>query len=78
MTNLSELDRSMEIVATLADHLEAQAGNAPVERIPLVTWVLSQFQDMPALEKAEKGLPQLPSKLRMDYMAWIHSLKKHA
>ncbi|SBW84938.1 hypothetical protein PVE_R2G0913 [Pseudomonas veronii 1YdBTEX2] len=34
MTSLTELDRSMEIVATLADHLEAQAGKAPVERIP--------------------------------------------
>lgn len=75
MTSLTELDRSMEIVATLADYLEAQAGNAPVERIRLVTWVLGQFTDMPALEKAERDLPQLPSKLRMDYMAWTHSFK---
>lgn len=74
MTSLTELDRSMEIVATLVDHLEAQAGNAPVERIRVVTWVLSQFQDMPALEKAEQDLPRLQAKLRMDYAAWIHSV----
>ncbi|WP_147473585.1 hypothetical protein [Pseudomonas ficuserectae] len=72
------IDASLERLANIADHLENQAGQCPVSRIKLVTWISDQVGDLEGLEKAERDLPQLPSKLRMDYMAWIHSVGKHA
>jgi hypothetical protein len=78
MDTLTQLDKSMEIIATIADRLEQQAGPCPVARLRLVTWVTNQFADVQALEKAGRDLPRLPSELLMDYMAWIHSVGKQA
>lgn len=68
------IDASLERLANIADHLEDQAGTCPVSRVRLVTWVSDQVGDLNGLEKAEKDLPRLQPKLRMDYAAWIHSL----
>lgn len=75
MSLLDRLDRSMEIIGEIADLLEAQAGKCERGRMPLVTWVTNQFRSPEELEKAARDLPQLPSALRMDYAAWIHSFK---
>lgn len=76
--SLTELDHSMEIIGTIADRLEQQAGPCPVSRIRLVTWVTNQFADVQALEKTARDLPRLPSELLMDYMAWLHSVDRNA
>jgi hypothetical protein len=75
MSQLDELDKSMAIIAEIADLLEAQAGKCDRGRMPLVTWVTNRFHSTAELEKAARDLPQLPSKLRLDYMAWTHSFK---
>ncbi len=74
MSTLIDVDRGMGIAATIGDHLEAQVGTCPVSRIRLVTWVMGQFDDAQGLVDAEKNLPQLPSKVRMDYAAWIRTV----
>lgn len=76
MTTLNDLDRSMETVAQIADLLEAQMGKCPMSRMQLVTWVTNWFRNEPALQNAQRALPQLDQELRLDYAAWIHSVGK--
>ena len=75
MRTLDELDGSMETIGTIADLLEAQMGECPLSRKQLVTWVTNWFKNERALRKAQGALPQLDSSLRLDYAAWIHSVK---
>ncbi|RMT20450.1 hypothetical protein ALP52_00591 [Pseudomonas amygdali pv. mori] len=75
MSQLDELDKSMATISEIADLLEAQIGSCERGRMPLVTWVTNQFRSPEDLEKAARNFPQLPSDLRMDYAAWIHSFK---
>lgn len=74
MNSSMSIDASLERLANIADHLEDQAGTCPVSRVRLVTWISDQVGDLDGLEQAEKDLPRLPPKLRMDYAAWIHSV----
>lgn len=78
MSSSMSIDASLERLANIADHLEDQAGKCPVSRVRLVTWISDQVGDFDGLEKAERDLPQLPSKLRMNYMSWIHSVGNDA
>lgn len=73
MSQLDELDKSMATISEIADLLEAQIGSCERGRMPLVTWITNRFHSSKELEKAARDLPQLPSALRMDYAAWIHS-----
>lgn len=69
------IEGSLERMAHIADLLEAHMGVCPVSRIHLVTWISQQVASLDGLVQTERDLPQLPSKLRMDYAAWIHTLK---
>ncbi|GFZ69070.1 hypothetical protein PSE10B_55920 [Pseudomonas amygdali pv. eriobotryae] len=75
MSQLDELDKSMATIGEIADLLEAQIGSCERGRMPLVTWITNRFHSPEELEKAARDLPQLPSAMRMDYAAWIHSFK---
>ncbi|WP_175653976.1 hypothetical protein [Pseudomonas sp. Marseille-P9899] len=75
MSLTGEPNEDMDTFSKVADLLEGQMGRCRRDRAVLINWVVSRFRTPDQLAKVIRDLPQLPTKLRLDYAAWIHSFK---
>ncbi|ESW39082.1 hypothetical protein O164_14180 [Pseudomonas taiwanensis SJ9] len=68
---ITELDDSIERLASIADELEQQVAPCPAPRLRLIAWVTDWVGSPSRLTELEQGLPSVPQSLVSAYKAWI-------